>query len=140
MTDIVMAVISAVGGGIFAFFYDRRRSRRLAQVSRIESSLRVLHGDQAGLTPSWRGGVATLRRNEIHFVGTVGGLRFMHRRPIRIPFELVDRTWQRVPSLREQLVVDPNAQVIRLVTGSAILEWAIPSVQVDWVLERLEPR
>lgn len=70
-------------------------------------------------------------------MGTFGGVRFLKRRPVRLPVESIDRCTQRQPTGREIIVASPAARVIHVKTPSAILEWAIPADQVLWAIDKV---
>jgi hypothetical protein len=110
---------------------------RYAKRGQLECGVRVVDGQQDGLGERWQHGVATLMPKEITFVGTFGGVRFLKRRPVRLPVGSVDRSTERQPTGREILVASPAARVIRIKTPSAILEWAIPADQVLWAIEKV---
>lgn len=112
------------------------RAARYSRRGQVECGFRVVDGQLPGLTGRWRHGVATLGLKEIAFVGTVGGLRFLKRRPVRFAVEHVDRSDLHQPTGLELLSVNPAASVVRLTTPSAILEWAVVG-QVPWAIERL---
>lgn len=93
-----------------------------------------------GLVESWRHGVATLGPKEIKFVSTVGGVRFLKRRPVRLVVEHVDRSEQRQPTGLEIIAANPDARVVRVETSTAMLEWAILADRVLWAIEQVTGR
>jgi hypothetical protein len=92
---------------------------------RVECGFRVVEGEQGGLTDRWRHGSAVVASGEVTFTGTVGGVRFLKRRPVRIDVLGVDDSAPREPSGGEIVSVNPHARVVRVRTPTAVLEWAL---------------
>lgn len=116
-----------------------RVRNHLATTDRLECSFRVIDGHQDGLSKQWRPGVAALSPGHVTFVHTVGGLRFLKRRPTT--FEVQADASHPPRKLRgiEVLLVTPEAQAVRLSTSTATLEWAItPAERIPWALQRLQ--
>ncbi|WP_369054872.1 hypothetical protein [Kineococcus terrestris] len=139
---LMAAVIVLVGAPLNVWVgtvVTRRVAQRLAAGDRLECSLRVVDGHQDGLARRWRPGVATLHPGQVTFAHTVGGLRFLRRRPITFAVQAVDAALPRQVRGAEVLLVAPGARVVQLRTPSAVLEWAIaPAERIDWVLERVQ--
>jgi hypothetical protein len=107
-----------------------RRADRYRQRGQLECGFRVVDGQQFGLSEHWRHGAARFEQDGITFVGTVGGVRFLKRKPVRIVIEHVDRSTQRQPTGMEILAANPAAHVIRIKTATATLEWAMLADQI----------
>jgi hypothetical protein len=116
---------------------QRRRARRLQRVNRLECSIRVATGTHDGLSGKWWAGVATLSPGRIHFVPFIGGVRFLRRKAVEIHVDKIDVGQRRSPTGREVLWVDPGASVVRLVTPTATLEWAVLKGQLSWAVGRM---
>lgn len=71
------------------------RAERYARDNKIECGLRVVEGEQAGLTSRWTHGLATLEPGAIVLTPYLGGVRFMRRAAIRVPVGQIDRGEQR---------------------------------------------
>lgn len=105
---------------------------------RVECSFRVVEGHWPGLGRRWRHGAATLAPGRVTFVGTVGGVRFLKRRPLSIEVEAVDGSGRDVGGL-EAVAVNPIARVVRVVTATGVLEWALMPDQVQPALRQVVP-
>lgn len=118
-----------------------RVRNHLATTDRLECSFRVIDGHQDGLTKQWRPGVAALSPGHVTFVHTVGGLRFLKRRPVTFQAQADDSHPARKLHGIEVLLVTPEARAVRLDTPTATMEWAItPAERIPWALQRLQPR
>ena len=139
----VSTLTGGVAGSLTAFFVVpfivRARARNLARKHQTEVALRVLDGHQSGLGPRWRHGVATLAPGRLTFRGTVGGVRFLRRRPITVEVLEVDRGSARTTGLREAWWAWPGTEVAQLVTPTARLEWAVPATRMEWATGELLP-
>ena len=98
-----------------------------------------MDGHQARLGPRWRHGVGTLAPGRLEFGGTIGGVRFLRRAPITIDVLKINRDAPRTTGLREAWSVMPGIEVVQLVTPTATLEWGVPTAQIDWAIEGLQP-
>ncbi|MEU3624908.1 hypothetical protein BS329_01650 [Amycolatopsis coloradensis] len=141
MPDIIRILIVAVAsGGIAAgigVILQRRRARRLQRVDRLECSVRVVTGTHDGLSGKWWAGEAMVSPGRVHFVPVVGGVRFLRRKAVEIIVDKIEVNERRSPTGREVLSVDPGTDVVRLVTPTATLEWAVLERQMNWALDRL---
>jgi hypothetical protein len=114
-----------------------RRAARYADRGQVECGFRVINGHYAGLVEGWRHGVATLMPNDIVFVPTVGAVRFLKRRPVRIAVQSVNRAYQRQPDGWEIIAVNALAQVVQVTTPTATLEWAVLGDRLLWAIDRV---
>lgn len=114
-----------------------RRADRYRQRGLVECGFRVVDGQQDGLSRRWCHGVGKCEQGEVTFIGTVGGVRFLKRKPVRITIEYVDSSKVRQPAGLESLTANSAAQVVRVKTTTATLEWAIPPDEVAWATGRV---
>ncbi|WP_432525059.1 hypothetical protein, partial [Kineococcus sp. SYSU DK006] len=118
-----------------------RVREHLATTDRLECSFRIVEGHQDGLTKQWRAGIAALSPGHVTFVHTVGGLRFLRRRPVTFEVQADESGLARKLRGIEVLLVTPEAQAVRLSTPTAVLEWAItPAERIPWALQRVHAR
>ncbi|WP_369069372.1 hypothetical protein [Kineococcus terrestris] len=139
LTAVVIVLVGAPLNVWVGTAVTRRVGERLAAGDRLECGVRVVDGHQDGLTRRWRPGVATLHPGRVDFAHTVGGLRFLRRRPVTVAVRSVDAALPREVRGAEVLLVAPGARVVQLRTSSAVLEWAIaPAERIPWALERVQ--
>ena len=140
MTAVIVVIGAPLSTRVGAAVTGRVRDH-LAATDRIECSLRIVEGHQDGLSTRWRPGIAALSPGEVTFVHVVGGLRFLRRRPITFDVQAGEPNPPRPLRGVEALLVTPEARAVRLVTSSAVLEWAIaPAEHITWALERVRAR
>ncbi|XVV02642.1 hypothetical protein ACQPW3_35610 [Actinosynnema sp. CA-248983] len=72
------------------------------------------------------------------FVGTFGGVRFLKRRPISVEVKTVDRNSRGI-SGAEAIAVNPTARVVRVVTSTGVLEWALKADHVQAAVDQVAP-
>lgn len=121
--------------------FDRRRENAGGvgvRAMRIECSFRVVDGVQSGLGRRWRHGAASITPGRVTFVGTFGGVRFLKRKPISVEVETVDGNGRGISGV-EAVAVNPQARVVRVVTPTGVLEWALPADHVEAAVERVAP-
>jgi len=92
-----------------------------ATQGRITSSVRVIEGRHHPLSGMWWSGVVTLGPGWI-----------VLSRKIALRVLEVDRSEPRKPKVWEQYGVDFEAQIIRVRTEGAVLEWAVRPKFIDW--------
>ncbi|HEU5472876.1 MAG TPA: hypothetical protein VFV67_19690 [Actinophytocola sp.] len=97
----------------------------------------MVTGTHDGLTGKWWAGTATLSPERIHFVPVVGGVRFLRRKAVEIQVDKIDVSQRRSPTGREVFSVAPDTYVVRLVTPTATLEWAVLINELSWALGRM---
>ncbi len=113
----------------------QRRANRLAKVGSLPCGLRVVYGDEPGLSPDWRNGVARLRPGLLMFTPNSKGSE------CAIVLSAVDEHHTRQPTSKEiWRSVNPDSTIIGVSTLTARLEWAFAKRQLDWVLSEVEPR
>ncbi|MFI6303640.1 hypothetical protein ACIBCH_17340 [Amycolatopsis thailandensis] len=143
MSDLARILLIGLVSGLVAFgigvVVQRRRAGRLQRVSRLGCSVRVVDGEHAGLSGKWWAGEATLSPGRIRFVRFTGGLRFLRRRAVEIQVADIEVSERRSPTVREALSVSPDTDVIRLVTPTSTLEWAVLGSQLHWAVDCLSP-
>lgn len=141
---VMAAVIVLIGTPLSTWIGTTATGRvrdHLATTDRLECSFRIIEGHQDGLTKQWRPGVAALSSGHVIFVHTVGGLRFLRRRPVAFEVQAGESSLPRKLRGIEVLLVTPEAQAVRLSTPTAVLEWAItPAERIPWALQRLQAR
>ncbi len=89
------------------------------------------------MSEKWWAGEATLSPGRLRFVRFSGGLRFMRKTVVEITVDEIDASERRSPTVREALSVNPDTEVVRLVTSTATVEWAVLERQLSWALDRL---
>lgn len=117
--------------------FNKWRMGRLAARNQAECGFRVVAGDHDGLSARWRHGVVTLSKGEILFRPFLPpGIRIPRpfTKPVVIPIVSMDQAGRR-PSGVEIWSVNPQAEVLRVNTGQAELEWAVLGAQREWVLQ-----
>ncbi|SFH12769.1 hypothetical protein SAMN04489731_102576 [Amycolatopsis regifaucium] len=97
----------------------------------------MVTGTHDGLSEKWWAGEAMLSPGRVHFVPFVGAVRFLRRKAVEIVVDQIDVSERRSPTGREVLSVDPGTEVVRLVTPTATLEWAVLERQMNWALDRV---
>ena len=117
-----------------------RRAESYRRRGQVECGFRVVDGHQDGLSERWCHGVAEFQQDGISFVGTLGGVRFLKRKPVKIAIERVDTGAARRPVGTESFAASPDAQVIRVQTATSTLEWALPPDQIEWAIEQLSAK
>lgn len=115
----------------------RRRADRQLANSRVECSLRVVSGEQAGLTHRWRSGTAELMEGCMSFRRRLppGG-------PVTVEVVAVSRGNQRQPHGGESwFAVSGQCRIVEVTTPTAVLEWAVLDRHLHWAIERVsKPR
>jgi hypothetical protein len=106
------------------------------QSGRAVIGLRVVDGTHEGLGPGWRVGTAIATPGRLEFTRFVGGLSLV-KRPV--PALAVVSVGAAGPiSGFGRVRLDPDCQVARLTTPSAVLEMAVlPPIPAEWVLTRM---
>jgi hypothetical protein len=113
--------------------------------------LRTFHRGGASLWvwPRWRrrthavsciGHGATLEPGEICFVPCVGGVRFLHGKPVRASVVVVDRTDQRSVGWMELSCARPGCRLIKVQTAMATLECVLVPERTAWAAQRIRPQ
>ena len=114
-----------------------RRQARLQESGQTESGFRVVGGQQQGLSPRWRHGVARLAPGLIEFrPGLGGGIRLPRpgQQWLSIRVTHVNRAPERTVGLMESWSVSPVACILLVTTPTGMLEWAVSAPQRDWAL------
>lgn len=108
----------------------------------IPSALRIVRGEQPGLTGSWRHGVATVSSGRIQLRRNLWQFRFANPFATAIDIQVEGTSSERdepAPSERamDWWSVDSGLSVVTLMTSSATLYWALPEESVELALSRL---
>jgi hypothetical protein len=119
---------------------DVGRAGRYQQKQQVECGLRVVDGAQLGLGTRFRHGLATLEPGAICFVPCLGGVRFLHGNPVRVPVVAADRSDQRSVGWMELSSASPGCRVIKVLTGVATRECVLPSERAAWAAEQIRPQ
>lgn len=114
------------------------RIERYRAHGEAECTLRVLDGEQAGLSNRWRHGRFRLTAGHISHAAYLWQIRLANPLVDSIEIEVVslDPAPTR-PALRQAWSVNPGLHVVAIQTATAALAWALPRGQVDWALSRV---
>jgi hypothetical protein len=117
---------------------NQRRIERHRARGEAECALRVLEGEQVGLSTRWRHGRSRLTPKHISHTPYLWQLRLPNLLVDSIEIDVVslDPSPTR-PALRQAWSVNPGLQVVGIQTATATLAWALPRGQVDWAISRV---
>jgi hypothetical protein len=136
--DLVIDFLATIFGDAWV---DRWRRRKTAE---FDCALRVIAGSHEGLKDGWHDGEVTVHPGRLEFVvgyqlrdGVLAGFR-KPSPPITVTVGTVATERQRQPDGREKWSVNVDSQIVELTTGTATLEWAVPTKKLTSALERLQ--
>ena len=113
-----------------------RAARSEWRNGRAVVGLRVVEGAHDGLGPRWRTGTVVATSGRLEFRRFVGGLSLFKRPVLMVPVVSVGSPGRITGWARLRL--DPDCQVARLTTPSAVLEMAVlPPIPAELVLARM---
>ncbi len=125
-------------GGVVGDEVQAHRARWLADQNKVEVALRVLEGEAPGLRTSWLTGEATLSPGSLAMVSTVGGIRFLRRKPVTVEIVAADMTTRRGPRGLEVIKINPTCDIVTVKSPTATLELGVAApVNLEWVLSAL---
>jgi hypothetical protein len=146
MSYLIVALLASTAVGLFLYTPGpgRRLRYRLSyamtksewQKGKAVVGLRVLDGSHDGLGPGWRVGSAVVTPGRVEFTRFVGGTSLIKRPVAAVSVAAVGEV-ARI-SGTGRLRLDPDCQVARLTTPSAVLEMAVmPPIPAEQVLARM---
>lgn len=104
----------------------------------LDSSLRLIRGDAAGLSERWRHGVAIAFPGRLQFRARLAGpLAVFKRTPIELVIQSATMQTPPITGRRDAWSIRPGLSLIELTTPTAVLSWAVPPKKVDRALNAL---
>jgi hypothetical protein len=145
---VLLVVVAVVIGGALSAWVQRRVGgpRRLdvnphAQRWNLDAGLRVLTGEQQGLSRRWRHGRAVLEPGSITLRPCRWGLRIFPMAPVVVSVVAIDTNTARRSGWRSAWSVSPGARLVEVTTTTgATLQLAATPMASDEVLQVLAPR
>lgn len=125
-------------GSVVGDEVQAHRALWLSDQNKVELALRVLEGEVPGLRKSWLTGVATLSPGSLEMVSTIGGARFLRRKPVTVEIVAVDMTTRRGTRGIEIIKINPTCDIVTVKSPAATLELGVAApVNLEWVLSSL---
>ncbi len=120
--DLAGGLLGALLGGSLSDKLVDRKDRRLRREEQVECALRVVEGQQPGLSSRWGRGTATLSEGLIDMGWAWVEVATAHLSSVRSP------------TAKESWSINPRMKIVRLESATAVIEWAVPEKQVDWAV------
>jgi hypothetical protein len=120
--------------------WTERRLRKLQTESKTECGMRVIEGNQEGLSRRWRHGTAQVNNKRLAFrPGLPGGIRLARpgQRWLTLDVLEVSRARERQAGGTESWAVGPQIRIVEVRTPTALIELAVTPEHRDWLLARL---
>lgn len=122
LEDLAGGLLGALLGGSVSDKLADRKARRLRREEQVECTLRVVEGQQSGLSPRWGRGTATLSERMIDMGWAL------------VEVARADLSSVRSPTSKESWSINPRMKLVRLESATAVIEWAVPEKQLDWAV------
>lgn len=120
-------------------WWHRRRGRILQRDGELDCLLRVIDGEQPGLTRKWSHGRARLALGRIDFIPRSRDQReAVAIEVLRVPRNAWREVGFRESMTTQQLVAVKWVGTVR--TPTAVLDWGIPERQRTWAAQLVDPR